>query len=102
MEKVPARFDKKPEFMSKQASKDSTASKKSHVSKDKDVEQSESAKLLCFNSGDNEKADYNNVMDIILYDKRQSQYFPKILKILSDYSVACNNTMGTITVNKHK
>ena len=54
MEKVPARFDEKPEFMSKQASKDSTASKKSHASKD--VEQSESATLLGLNSGDNEKA----------------------------------------------
>ena len=55
LEKVPARFDKKPVFMLKQASKDSTASKKSHVSKD--IEQSESDKLLCLNSGDNEKAE---------------------------------------------
>ena len=52
---MPARFDEKPEFMSKQASKDSTASKRSYVSKD--VEQSESVKLLCLNSGDNEKAE---------------------------------------------
>ena len=55
---MPARFDKKPEFMSEQATKDATAStssKKSHVSKD--VEQSESAKLLCLNSADNEKAE---------------------------------------------
>ena len=55
LEKVPARFDKKPEFMSEQASKDSTASKKSHVSKD--VEQPESVKLLHLNSADNEKAE---------------------------------------------
>ena len=52
LEKVPARFDKKPEFILEQAS---TASKKSHVSKD--IEKSESAKLLCLNSGDNEKAE---------------------------------------------
>ena len=56
LEKVPARFDKKPELMSEQASKGATASKKSHVSKD--VEQSESARLLCLNSADNEKAEY--------------------------------------------
>ena len=44
--------------MSEYAFKDATASissKKSHVSKD--VEQSESAKLLCLNSADNERAD---------------------------------------------
>ena len=55
LEKVPARFDKKPVFMLEQASKDSAASKKSHVSKD--IEKSECAKLLCLNSGDNEKAE---------------------------------------------
>ena len=33
----------------------STASKKSHVSKDR--EKSENAKLLCLNSGDNDKAE---------------------------------------------
>ena len=37
LEKVPARFDKKTEFMSEQSSKD--------------------AKLLCLNSANNEKAD---------------------------------------------
>ena len=41
--------------MSEQASKYATASKKRHVSKD--VEQSESAKLLCLNSVYNEKAE---------------------------------------------
>ena len=55
LEKVPAMFDKKLEFMSEQASKDSTASKKSHVSKD--VEQSESVKLLCLNSADSKEVE---------------------------------------------
>ena len=55
LEKVPERFDKKPEFMSEPVSKDATASKKSHVSKD--VQQSESDKLLGLNSADNEKAE---------------------------------------------
>ena len=53
LEKVPARYDKKPEFMLVEPL--STASKKSHVSKDK--EKSGSAKLLCLNSGDNDKAE---------------------------------------------
>ena len=44
---------KKPEFMLVEPL--STASKKSHVSKDR--EKSESAKLLCLNSGDNDKAE---------------------------------------------
>ena len=58
LEKVPARFDrKKPDIMSEKASRDATAStgsKKSYVSKD--VEQLESAKLLCLNSADDDKA----------------------------------------------
>ena len=53
LEKVPARFDKKPEFLLVEPL--STASKKSHVSKGR--KKSKSAKLLCLNSGDNEKAE---------------------------------------------
>ena len=64
LEKVPARFDKKPEFMLEPLS---TASKKSHVSEYR--EKSESAKLLCLNSGDNEQAE---CLDTYIEDHHKS------------------------------
>ena len=53
LEKMPARYDKKPEYMLVEPL--TTVSKKNHVIKDR--EKSENASLLCLNSGDNDKAE---------------------------------------------
>ena len=53
LEKMPARYDKKPGYMLVEPL--STASKKSRVIKDS--EKSENANMLCLNSDDNDKAE---------------------------------------------
>ena len=54
LEKIPARYYKKPEYMLVEPL--STASKKSNVIKDR--KKSKNANLLCLNSSDNDKAEY--------------------------------------------